>query len=47
MLLYPNIKAERAAAIVKEMIVNSDIKFEGLDLEELGKYLRINLSSKE
>ena len=45
--LYPAIIAKRAAAIVKDTIKESNIKFEGLDAEELGKYLRINMKRKD
>ena len=45
--LYSNLKAEESAAIVKEFVANSKANFEGLDIDELGKTLRLNLSSKE
>ena len=45
--LYPSIKVDRAEEIVKQKIIESDIKLEGLDVMEIGKYLRKNLTSKE
>lgn len=47
MSLYPSIVAERAATIVKNEIIGSYVKFEGLDIDEIGKYLRKNMSQKE
>ena len=45
--LYTKIKGDVAAEIVKNEIKQSNIKLEGLDVEEMGKYLRTNLTSKQ
>merc|ERR1711954_531553 len=38
--LYPRIKTERAAEIVRDAIIQSKVEIEGIDIDELGKYLR-------
>ena len=43
--LFPSIKPDKAAEIVKETILNSKIQYDGLDVVELGKYLRENMDS--
>ena len=45
--LYPSIEAESAAEIVKNEIIASNVTFEGLDMDELGRYLRNNLTTQE
>ena len=45
--LYPKLRAEPAAEIVKESIKMSKIKLDGLDVEEMGKFLRMSMSTKE
>ena len=41
--LYPSLKANRSAEIVKEVIMNCNVKFNNINFEELGIYLRTNL----
>ena len=43
--LYPSIEEDRAADIVAEIILDTDVKFEGLDNNELGKYLCKNMNT--
>ena len=45
--LYPRIKAERAAEIVKDAIKKSRVVFEGIDIDALGKYLRTYSTTEE
>ena len=45
--LYPSIKPEKATKIIKEMILKSDAEFEGLDVVELGIYLREKMETKD
>ena len=44
--LYPSLKANRSAEIIKEVVMRSPIVFENVDMKELGIYLRQNLSSE-
>ena len=44
--LYPSLKAEKSASIVVEEVVKSDIIFKNIDTQELGVYLRKNLSQE-
>ena len=45
--LYPSLDVESCAAVVSEMFENSDVKVEGIDSEEVGLYLALNLSEGE
>ena len=45
--LFPSIKANRAAEIVVSEVIASDVNFDGLNIKELSRYLRKNLSNKE
>ena len=44
--LYPSLEAERSAEIIREVVMNSNITFDDIDIEELGIYLRTNLSKQ-
>ena len=45
--LYPSLDVESCAKIVSEMFVESDVKVEGVDSEEIGLYLALNLNEEE
>ena len=45
--LYPSITVEKASEIVREGVIESKIRFEGLDVVEIGKFLRKNLNNEE
>ena len=45
--LYPSLQAQTTAEIVSEISKEVDIKIEGVNWAEAGKYLAINLSQKE
>ena len=38
--LFTSLKAKRSAEIIKEEVLNSKARFENVDIEELGIYLR-------
>ena len=40
--LYPSLEVTRAAEIVKEAVIMSDMKFEGVDLMECARYVALN-----
>merc|ERR1711954_174263 len=42
--LLTNLEAEKASAIMREIMIKSSITFENIDVHELGIYLRKNLS---
>ena len=44
--LFTSLTANRSAEIIKEEVVNSNIKFENVNMEEVGIYLRENLSNE-
>ena len=37
--LYPNIEVEKASNIIREEVIKSNVKFAGIDMKEVGKYL--------
>ena len=43
--LYPSLLAKGTTGIIKEVFMKSELKVEGVDWNEAGKYLTINLSS--
>ena len=45
--LYPSLKVDRAEEIIRQSIIESRINIEGLDVTEIGIYLRKNLNDKE
>ena len=45
--LYSNIRTDEAAKIVKEEFIRSKVEFDGVDVDELAKALRLNLTTKE
>ena len=45
--LYPSLQAIPTAEIVTKVFTEVDLKIEGVDWAEAGKYLAINLSQKE
>ena len=45
--LYPSLKTEDTIMEIKEVILNSDNKIEGLDIKEIGIFLRKNMTTKE
>ena len=45
--LYPSIKPDMAADIIKKLIVDTDVDFKGIDRDELGRYLRENMTQEE
>ena len=44
--LYTSLTADRTAQIIKEEVINSKIKFENVDIKELGICLRKNLGKQ-
>ena len=45
--LYPSLLAEGTTDIIEEVFMQSELKVEGVDWNEAGKYLTINLSPNE
>ena len=45
--LYPSLKSDDTADIIRETVINSDIEVEGLDVRELVVFLRKNLTNKD
>jgi hypothetical protein len=45
--LYPRIEAEEAGKIVEEKIIESDLEWEGIEWQEVGKHLAVLMSKEE
>ena len=45
--LYPSIKADESAEIIRNEVIQTNVTFEGLDMDEVGKFLRKNLTQTE
>merc|ERR1711954_249438 len=45
--LFTNLEAERSSDIVREKTVKSKVKFNNIDIQELGIYLRKNMSNED
>ena len=45
--LYPSLLASTSTEIIKEVFMKTDIKIEGINWQEAGKYIAINLSATE
>ena len=44
--IIANLKAEKSSEIVREETINSSVKFDNVNMEELGMYLRQNLPAE-
>ena len=45
--LYPSLLASTSTKIITEVLTTTDIKIEGINWQEAGKYLAINLNAQE
>ena len=45
--LYPSFLGKATTDIIQKVFMNSDIKVEGINWSETGKYLALNLHAKE